>query len=46
MSNVMMEVEVEMEDDNMIRRSHGFRAMIYGCSLSTEYISYPRLSNV
>lgn len=45
----MMEVEVEMGDDNMIRRSHGFRAsynlvseMMEGCSLSTEYIFYPR----
>lgn len=47
MSNVMIEVEVEMQDDNMIRRSHGLIcALIYGCSLSTEYISYPRLSNV
>ena len=47
MSNVMIEVEVEMQDDNIIRRSHGLIcALIYGCSLSTEYISYPRLSNV
>lgn len=29
MPNVMMEVEVEMGDDNMIRRSHGFRASYY-----------------